>query len=172
MAQAPTTVAVHDRADAGDGAPDLKRVAATRTSGGGLRLALSLFDELAARDLLAAAATGGPPGSLCVRLWTAGSPRTARADLLACVTARADGRTLRATVSEEATGQLPATVTSPEVTRPSPTSVVLRIAPGLLGSARRIIFAAEATAPGCARLSCVDLAPEAGGVRTLRLYPE
>lgn len=162
-------MAVQDRADAREGAPDLKRVAATRTSGGGVRLAISLFDELAARDLRAGATPPGPPGSLCVRLWTVSTPRTTKADLLACVTSTADGKTLRATVSKEVAGQLPSTVASPALTRPSPTSVVLRIAPGVLGTVRRVSFAAEATVPGCARLSCVDLAPDAGAVRVLRL---
>ena len=74
---------VQDLADAREGAPDLKRVAATRSSDGSVRLALSLADKLTARDLLADADAGGPPGSVCVRLWTVSRPGTTKPDLLA-----------------------------------------------------------------------------------------
>jgi hypothetical protein len=94
-AQAPTTVVTRDGADALAGAPDLRRVAATRSSDGSVRLAVSLAEELAAGDLLTDKDATGPPGSICVRLWTVSTPGKTRADLLACVTAQPDGKTLR-----------------------------------------------------------------------------
>ena len=160
---------MHDRDDAREGAPDLKRVAATRRSDGDVRLALSLVDTLAAGDLLADEDAGGPPGSICVSLWTVSKPGTTRPDRLACVTAQSDGKTLRATISKEVPGALPSTVGRATLTRPSDTSIALLIRADLLGRPRRLAFAGEATAPGCARLSCVDLAPDAGATRTLRL---
>ena len=169
VAQSPTTVVATDRTDAREGTPDLKRVAASRLSGGGVRLALSLAEELTPADLLTEADGAGPPGSICVRMWTTSTPRTTAPDLLACVTAQADAKTLRATVTKEVPGRLPSTVGAATLTRPSDRSVALRLAPGLLGRATRLRFAAEATRPGCVRLSCVDLAPDLGAVKTLRL---
>jgi hypothetical protein len=163
------TVVVQDRADAVEGAPDLKRVAATRSSDGGVRLALSVADDLAASDLLADEDAGGPPGSICVRLWTVSRPGTTKPDLLACVTAHPDGKTLRATISKEVAGALPSTVGRATLTRPSDTSLALRIRADVLGRPRRVAFAGEATGPGCTRLSCVDLAPDGGATKTLRL---
>ena len=96
-------------------------------------------------------------------------PGTTKPDLLACVTAQSDGRTLRATISKEVPGALPSTVGSATLTRPSDTSIALGIRADLLGRPRRLAFAGEATGPGCARLSCVDLAPDGGATRTLRL---
>jgi len=157
-----------DRADALQDAPDLRRVAASRTDNGGVRVALSLADRFTARDLLAAEDTVGPPGSICVRLWTVSRPGATPPDLLACVTARADGRALRSTISREAPGTLPVPVGSATLTRPSTKSVALVVAPELIGRARRVAFAAEATRPGCARVRCVDSAPDKG-TKTLRM---
>lgn len=104
-----------------------------------------------------------------MRLWTVSTPGTTKPDLLVCVTARRDGRTLSATITREVLGELPRTVGTATLTRPSKTSVALRIPPGLLGRARRVAFTAEATRPGCPRLSCVDLAPDAGATKSLTL---
>ena len=160
---------VQDRDDAREGVPDLKRVAASRVSGGGVRLAISLAEPLDARDLLADGDAGGPPGSICARLWHLSAPQTTKPDLLACVTSQADGRTLRATVTREVPGGFPSSVATLRVTRPSRTSLVLRVPGSLFGSARRVAFAGEATRPGCVRLGCVDLAPDNGATKTLRL---
>ena len=168
-AQGTATIVVRDAADARDGAPDLKRVAATRLPGASVRVAISLAGPLVVRDLLADAQQGGPPGSICVRLWTTGTPRTTKPGLLVCVTAQPDGRTLRSTISREVPGALPRTVGTATLERPSETSLALRIPAGLFGRARRVSFAAESTLAGCVRLSCVDLAPDDGATRTLRL---
>jgi len=168
-AQAPTTVVTRDPADALAGAPDLRRVAATRSSDGSVRLAVSLAVALSARDLLTDEDATGPPGSICVRLWTVSTPGKTRADLLACVTAQPDGKTLRSTITKEVAGALPSTVGTATLTRPSDTSLALRIPSSLLAGARRLAFAGEATRPGCVRHRCVDLAPDAGATKTLRL---
>lgn len=169
LAQGTATVVVRDDDDVGLLAPDLKRVAATRAADGSVRLAVSLVEPFTPRDLLADAGAGGPPGSLCVRLWTAGSPGTTKPDLLACVTSLADGRTLRTTITREVTGGLPSTVATGTPTRPSDRSVVLRVPAPLLARAKRVAFAGEATRPGCIRLSCVDLSPDAGVTKSLPL---
>ena len=104
-----------------------------------------------------------------MRLWTVSTPGTTKPDLLACVTSLTDGRTLRTTITREVTGGLPATVAGSTPTRPSATSVVLRVPASLLAGRRRVAFAGEATQPGCIRLSCVDLAPDAGATKSLTL---
>ncbi len=170
-AQAPTTVAALDRTDAAEGTPDLKRVAATRGADRGVRLAVSLAAPLVPADLLTDADDAGPPGSICVRLWTVSTPRSTPPDLLACVTSQADGKTLRGTVSKEVPGALPSTVASVTPTRPSRTSVALRLPSSLFTGVRRVRFAGEATRPGCVRLGCTDLAPDLGVVKSLTLRP-
>lgn len=164
-----TPVVVADHADARPGAPDLKRVAASRTAEHGVRVAISLAGELTPADLLTEADDAGPPGSICVRLWTTSTPRTTPPDLLACVTAQPGGTAFRTTVTREVPGGLPATAGTAKLTRPSRRSLVLRLPGSLFGTARRVRFAAEATKPGCPRLSCVDLAPDRGEVKALRL---
>lgn len=167
-AQAPATVSAQDPADALENAPDLKRVGATRLADGDVRLSVSLVDEIVPEELLSERGADGPPGSVCVRLWTLSTPRTTPPDLLACVTARST-RALRATITREEDGAPPTVVASPALTRPSGRSFALRVPKALLGRATRLRFAAEATQPGCPRLSCVDLAPDLGAVKVLHL---
>jgi hypothetical protein len=169
VAQAPTSVVASDRADAPEGTPDLKRVGATRGTDGSVRFALSFAAPLTPADLLTEADDAGPPGSVCMRLWTTSTPRTTMADRLACVTSQPGGRAFRVTVTKEVPGALPSTVGTATLTRPSRTSIALRIPSGVFGTARSVRFAAEATRPGCVRLRCVDLAPDLGVTKTLRL---
>ncbi len=169
LAQAPASVAFRDAEDAAEDAPDLKRVGATRLKGGDVRFALSLGSALSARDLRTDADADGPPGSLCVRIWTRSTPGATAPDLLACVTSQPDGRTFRSTITKEVPGALPSTVGTATLSRPSETSVALVVAKSLLGTVRTLRFAVEATRPGCVRLSCTDLAPDSGTPRSLRL---
>ena len=120
------------------------------------------------RDLLA---DSGPPGSVCLRVWTAADadPRSTRPDRLVCVTARSASE-LRASVLEQRDAGLPRRVGSASVRRnASGRSLIVRISQSALGRPGRIRFAAESTRPGCERASCIDTAPAAPATRVFRL---
>jgi hypothetical protein len=161
----PRPVAVKDARDAGAGAPDLTRVQLGMASDGRLRAALTLAADWVAHDLLDG---NGPPGSLCLRLWTKTDPGAAPPDFLACITA-ADDETARGTVLQNRAGQPPLKVATAVVGRTSVRTATLRFSLSAIGAPSRIRFAAEATKPGCARVSCVDTAPDAPTTATLRL---
>lgn len=61
------------------------------------------------------------------------------------------------------------TIGSATLTRPSDPSLALRIRADVLGLPSRVSFTGEATGAGCTRLSCVDLAPDVGAAKMLRL---
>ena len=67
------------RQDATAGAPDLTRVQIGRASDRRVRFALTLAAPWQPKDLIA---DDGPPGSLCVRLWTVTKPGTTPPDYL------------------------------------------------------------------------------------------
>jgi hypothetical protein len=141
----------------GDGALDLTRVSLARGSDGRLRASITLAAAWDGKDLLA---DSGPPGSICLKAWTASVPPDTVPDYLVCVTAQADG-TLRGSVLQERPNKLPQRVGGADVSRPSTRSVTLRFSQSAIGSPAKVTIAAEATRPGCARVSCVDTAPDA-----------
>jgi hypothetical protein len=147
---------------------DLQRSSLGLGSDGRLRIALTFADKVAPKDLLA---TTGPPGSMCVRVWTAtdADPTASRPDKLICVTADADAK-LRAGVYNQPDAALPrrsapATVSASKSGR----SFVLHVAQSAIGRPKLMRVAFEATRPGCDRVSCVDNAPDDGAVRRFRL---
>jgi hypothetical protein len=164
-ADAPSPVVVKDPRDAVQGAPDVTRVQLGTTSDGRLRGAVTLSVGWVARNLLAA---HGPPGSVCLRLWTATKPGAAPPDYLACATAHQDGETMRGTVLQTQAGPALRRVAGATVGRTSDRTVTLRFSQAAIGGPRTIRFAAEATKAGCARVSCVDTAPDAPKTATFR----
>jgi len=150
------------------GVLDLQRAALNLAPEGRLRAVITVARRLDPRELLAGT---GPPGSLCVKVWTDedADPATTRADRLVCVTARSSDE-LRASVLSQTAPGLPVRVTSApvSVTRTG-RSVVVRISQSSLGRPRLIRFAFESTRPGCERVSCVDEAPDKGAVRRFRV---
>lgn len=169
VAQTPaTSVVVIDGEDALEDAPDIVRLSGQAASDGSARFAISFADAFSTKDLLTEADGSGPPGSVCVRIWTTSTPGATAPDLLACVTAQPDGKSLRSTVTKEVLGALPSTVAAATLTRPSSRSLALKLPGGLFGAVKTLRFAAEATKPGCPRLSCTDLAPDLGKPRALR----
>ncbi|MEA2256680.1 MAG: hypothetical protein QOG35_2725 [Solirubrobacteraceae bacterium] len=165
-ATSPRPVVFRDPVDAAARAPDLVRVQLGVASEGRVRAALTLASPWVARDLLA---SKGPPGSLCLRLWTRTAPGGTPPDYLACMTSQADGETMRGSVFQNRAGQRPLRVADAEVGRTSARTGTLRFALAAIGDPAAIHFAAEATKPGCARVSCVDTAPNAPQVATLTL---
>jgi hypothetical protein len=148
-------------------APDLTRFALRAVGGGKVRASLTLAAPWKARSLRART---GPPGSLCVRLWTTSDPPDMGPDYLVCATVRADGRRLRGSVLRERPNQLPERVASAKVTRPSTRTLRLFFAEAALGRPATLEAAAEATRAGCAAIECVDTAPDAPGSLRLRLH--
>jgi hypothetical protein len=165
-ADVPSPVVVKDAKDARARAPDVTRVQLGLTSDRRLRAAVTLSVAWVARDLLA---TSGPPGSVCLRLWTQTKPGAAPPDYLVCATAHEDGETMRGSVFKTQPGQPLQRMASATVGRTSDRTVTLRFSQTVVGRPRTIRFAAEATKPGCARVSCVDTAPDAPKTATFRL---
>jgi hypothetical protein len=165
-ADAPAPVVVKDPADARPGAPDLTRAQLGLSPDRRIRVALTLSTGWVARDLIAGS---GPPGSLCVRMWTVSKPGAAPPDYLACITAREDAETTHGSVMKTIPNEAPQKVASAIVGRTSDRTVTLRFSQTAIGKPKTIRFAAEATKPGCARVSCVDTAPDAPKTATFRL---
>jgi hypothetical protein len=162
-----TTVITDSRHDV-SGPLDLTRVSLQRASDGRLRAALSFTEKLTPKALLA---SSGPPGSACVRIWTAESadPASMRPDRLVCVTARSDDE-FRGGVYDATGAGLPSRVASASVKiTASRTSIVLRFTQSSIGRPQRFRFAVESTRPGCERATCIDAAPSGGRARLFRL---
>jgi hypothetical protein len=158
------TVIVPDPVDTAGGL-DLTRVQLGRAPDGRLRAALTLAAPWRMRDL---PADDGPPGSLCLRMWTTTKDPGTFPDFLLCVTADARGRHMRGALLVERDGALQR-VTGVVLARSSLRTVVARFAQSAIGRPASVRFAAEATPPGCPRPACVDTAPNAPTVATLTL---
>lgn len=150
------------------GALDLQRAKLSVDSKKRLRVAVTFARAVKPADMLAKT---GPPGSLCVRIWTLADadPKAMRPDRLACVTARS--RTaLRARVFKQDGPGAPVRVGRASLSRSkSRRSFVIRITPASLGGPRRVRLAIESTRPGCDRTSCIDTVPAAPTARRFRL---
>jgi hypothetical protein len=168
LAATSRTIVLSDERGDVSGALDLTRVSLQRASDGRLRAALSFADKLTPKALLA---SSGPPGSACIRIWTAAGadPRSTRPDRLACVTARSDDE-FRGGVYEATGAGLPKRVAGASVKlTASATSIVMRFTQSSIGRPQRLRFAVESTRPGCERTTCIDTVPSGGATRTFRL---
>ena len=165
-ADTPSPVVVKDAKDAVAGAPDLTRAQLGLASDRRVRIALTLAAPWQPKDLLA---REGPPGSLCVRLWTVTKPGATPPDFLVCATSRVDGETMRGTVFKTQAGEALAKAGIAIVGRTSDRTMTLRFSQTVVGRPKKIDFIAEATKPGCTRVSCVDTTPEAPKTGTFKL---
>ena len=160
------TVVVRDARDPGtQGAPDITRASLGRGPDGRLRAAVSLAGDLTPPDLRS---DEGPPGSVCLRLWTLSSPPNMPADYLVCVTAK-DDRALRGTVLREDIDGQPDRVADATVRRRGDRVLIVTFSQTAVGRPTRLRFAVEATKAGCPRQSCVDVAPSPPRTALLRL---
>jgi hypothetical protein len=148
-----------------NGALDLRQVVLARGADGRLRASLTLAAGWDADDLLA---EEGPPGSLCLKLWTASAPPDQTPDHLVCVTADADGD-LRGSVLKQRPNQLPERTGAAAITKPTERTITIRFSQTAVGRPATLRAQAETTRAGCPRGSCVDLAPDAPKVLTLKL---
>lgn len=158
-------VATDPKGDVGTDDLDLTRVSLKLASDGRLQASLTLASAWTGKDLLA---SSGPPGSLCLKLWTKATPPDATPDWLVCATADKTGA-LRGSILQERANKLPARTGGGDVTQPSSRTVTLRFAQSAVGSPAKLYAAAEATRPGCTRGSCIDLAPDAPKYLTFKL---
>jgi hypothetical protein len=127
---------------------------------------VTLAADWAASDLVA---EEGPPGSVCLRLWTVSDPPDTPPDHLVCVTADADGENLRGSVLRERANQLPERVARADVSRPSGRSMILRFSQTAIGRPAAIDVIAETSRAGCPRVTCIDTAPDAPQTARIRL---
>jgi hypothetical protein len=162
QATPPAAVVVRDPVDTA-GELDLTRVQLGLAPDRRLRAALTLAAPWRMRDL---PADDGPPGALCLRMWTAAKPPGTFPDRLLCITADARARHMDAAVLVERDGVLQR-VAGATLARSSDRTVVARFSQSAIGRPAEVRFAAEATAPGCARPACVDTVPNAPAVATL-----
>jgi hypothetical protein len=163
-AQTADTVAARDPVDTAGGF-DLTRVQLGRAPDGRLRAALTLAAPWRMRDL---PADDGPPGSLCLRMWTVTRRPGTFPDHLLCITADKGARHMRGELLAERDGALQRVATV-ALARSSLRTVVARFSQSAIGRPSSVRFAAEATAPGCGSPACVDTAPNAPGLATLTL---
>jgi hypothetical protein len=150
------------------GTLDIQRASLRRTTDGRLRAVITFAAQIAPKSMLAKT---GPPGSACLRIWTApdADPRAMRPDHLVCVTPDRDDK-LRAGVFEQRDAGLPRRIDHADVTtNASGRSIAVRFAHSALGRPALIRFAIESTRPGCERVSCIDTVPDRGVTRRFRL---
>jgi hypothetical protein len=162
-------VATEKPGGAATGAPDLTRVSLQRSSDGRLRAGIGFAAALTIKKMVART---GPPGSVCLRLYTSTKPGILPPDYLVCATPDAKGKTLRGSVLAEQVNALPKKVGTAAVTRTSTRSLVLRFSQSSVAKPSVIQFAAEATRAGCTKASCVDTLPDAPKTATLVLRLE
>lgn len=154
--------------DAADGAIDLTRAQLGRSKDGRLRAAITAAQAWTTKDLVAA--KGGPPGSLCLRLYTIGTRvEGVVPSHLACVTADKAGKKLEGAVLRERPNDLPERVALASVSRSSSRTVVVKFSQTSIGRPATVRFAAESTRAGCVRTSCVDAIPNPPTVGTVKL---
>ena len=163
-AQTGDAVVVRDPVDTAGGF-DLTRVQLGRAADGRLRAALTLSEPWRMRDL---PADHGPPGSLCLRMWTTTRAPATFPDFLLCITSDARGRHMQGDLMVERNGALER-ITTVALARTSLRTVVARFSQSAIRRPATVRFAGEATAPGCDRPACVDTAPNAPGLATLTL---
>ena len=162
------TVTIAD--DEGDvsGVLDVQKASLKLAGDGRLRVAVTFARKIDPRAMLA---RSGPPGSVCLKVWTEedADPEATRPDRLVCVTPRTRDE-LRASVYQQTAPGLPKHIGSASVrVSRSARSLVLRVSQTALGRPALIRFGVESTRPGCARVTCVDQAPDGGAVRRYRL---
>ncbi|MDX6678609.1 MAG: hypothetical protein QOE31_2661 [Solirubrobacteraceae bacterium] len=168
FAAASKTVVIPDAAGDVSGKLDLQRASLSLASDGRLRSVITLTGKVDPKAMLAGS---GPPGSVCLKIWTVvdADPAAQRPDRLVCITARTDDE-LRASVLDQHDPGLPRRVGSASVrVNKSERSFVLRISQSSLGRPELIRFAVESMRSGCVRVSCIDQAPDKGAVRRFRI---
>jgi hypothetical protein len=111
----------------------------------------------------------GPPGSICLDIWTTRQPGDSPPNYDVCVTADRRGRHFRGSVSRHGAGDRARKIGRARVEHPAARRLVIRFDPDLIRRPSSYLWRAEsrAFAPGCRRpTGCEDTAPNAP--RTVR----
>jgi hypothetical protein len=168
LAAAAKTVELTDPTGDVSGPLDIQRASLSLPSDGRLRAVITVADKIDPNELLA---KSGPPGSVCLKIWTdpKADPAATRPDRLVCVTAK-DKDDLRASVLQQSAPGLATFSGAASVSlNKSARSMVIRVSQTALGRPTLIRYAVESTRPGCVRVSCVDQVPDKGVVRRFRV---
>lgn len=126
-------------------------------------------ERISAGTLRNAIAEHGPPGSVCINIWTRRTPWDASPNFEACVTPEREGNNLQASVSRlgRRGGVRRRGVASAQLT--SRRRLVVRFDPDLIRRPAAYRWSVEATTfeRGCTSRGCKDFAPKRGrSVRT------
>lgn len=149
-----------DRDDSA-GAVDLSSVQASHNRvSDELVYVIDLHEEITPRTLLR---RDGPPGSICVNIWTTRQPGEAAPNYDACITSERRGRLFRASVATHgATGGV-RRIGRAKVEQPAPTRLVLRIDPDRIKRPKAVRWTVQAVAfsSGCPSVTgCEDYVPD------------
>jgi hypothetical protein len=141
------------------------------TSNDRLAHIVRFHEPISPRNFRNAVAAHGPPGSVCVDIWTTRTPREASPNFDVCVTSNRDRDRLVASVSRlgarggvRRVGRASAELTS---TR----RLVVRFDPDLIRRPAAYRWSVQVTTfeRGCTRRGCIDLAPRRGRTERTKL---
>jgi hypothetical protein len=121
---------------------------------------IDLHGPITPRTLLR---SDGPPGSVCVNLWTTRTPGSSPPNYDVCATSERRGRRWQASVARHASDGTVARVASARVAQPSPTRLELRVDPDAVRRPRAYRWTVQTAwfGTGCpATTGCEDFAPD------------
>lgn len=151
---------VDDRDDS-DGAVDIKLATGSHNRAKDeLVHVITTYDTFSPRRLLN---SDGPPGSVCVNIWTTRTPGDAAPNYEACATAARTGRSWRGSLARNPDRGTPIRRGSVKVEQSSTRKLVIRIDPDRIRRPASYRWTMQATTfgDGCPRLTgCEDFAPD------------
>lgn len=153
-----------------DGKMDISRASAGHSADGRLRHVVTTRSGWGPRDLVE---RSGPPGGVCLHLWTRRRPSAGPPDYMVCANSDSRGRSLRGWVTR--VSRRPARTgrsTRAAVSRPSSRSVIFRFGQSQIGRPSRYYWRAETVnyGEGCPkRTGCLDTVPNLAKTRSHRL---
>ena len=140
---------------------DLAATTLSQSESGRMRATVTSWEGWAAEDLVA---ESGPPGSVCVKIWTTRSSGSEPPNYLVCASPGETGERLVGTVLRDPGRGLPVRIGVASVSGPTDRVLVLGWPARLIRArGRNFRFALEAAqAKGCPRpRGCIDTAPDA-----------
>ena len=140
---------------------DLERVTMAENRNGRYRVEVVTWERWSVSELVS---SSGPPGSVCVKLWTTRQPSSRPPNYLVCATPDADGEKLVGQVLRDSGTSVPAKVGTATVAGPdSKRRLVIAFSAKSIREPTKVRFGVEAAqAAGCPRpRGCIDTAPDA-----------
>jgi hypothetical protein len=128
-------------------------------------------EPISPRNFRNAVAGHGPPGSVCVDIWTTRTPREASPNFDACVTSDRDRDDLVASVSRLGPRGGVRRIGRASVELTSRRRLVVRFDPDLIRRPGAYRWSVQVTTfeRGCTRRGCIDLAPRRGRTERTKL---